>query len=588
MSDKLTDYRRADAPPPKRSRLWPLYGAGLENLGHDGQPIEVEMPRFGPNELLVRHDAVGLCFSDIKIIRLGEEHPRIYRNMKENPVVQGHEVSMTVVGVGENLSDQYKVGDRFIIQADIFVDGVGYAYGYEIQGGLSQYNVIDQRVLNGDDGNYLIPVRSTTGYAESALTEPWACVIAAYELEYRTGFKSGGTTWIMGVANQRINESAYDRSRITSHESRYTISSGFDETSHPARLLLTDVPADFAAWLRTRAEALGVEVLDLPSPVDERGTGREGEIDDIVILGADADLIETVSPCLADFGIVAIIADEPLPRKVAVDVGRIHYNRWVTVGGTGPDIAQAYSRVPVRSTLKPGGAAWFVGAGGPMGRMHVQRAIQIADHPATIVCTDISDARLNDLCESFAAEAHAKGITFICANPMQKDTYAAAMAPFKQVGFDDIVVLAPVPAVIADAATYLAPLGVMNVFAGVARGTMVELDLSDAYLKDARVIGHSASSIDDLRLMLHQAETGMLSPNRSVAAIGSLDAAKEGLQAVKDTVFPGKVVIYPNIKPFPLTALPDLKDTLPSVHAKLKDGREWTVEAEAEFLRLML
>ena len=47
-------------------------------------------------------------------------------------------------------------------------------------------------------------------------------------------------------------------------------------------------------------------------------------------------------------------------------------------------------------------------------------------------------------------------------------------------------------------------------------------------------------------------------------------------------------VIYPNIKPFPLTALPDLKDTLPSVHAKLKDGREWTVEAEAEFLRLML
>jgi hypothetical protein len=356
---------------------------------------------------------------------------------------------------------------------------------------------------------------------------------------------------------------------------------------------LTDVPADFATWLRTRAEALGVEVFDLPSLAGGRGGacaargGGEGDIDDI-ILGADADLIETVSPRLADFGIVAIIADEPLPRKVNVDVGRIHYNRWVTVGGTGPDIAQAYSRVPVRSTLKPGGAAWFVGAGGPMGRMHVQRAIQIADHPATIVCTDISDLRLRDLCDSFAAEARAKGITFICANPMQKDTYAAAMAPFKQVGFDDIIVLAPVPPVIADAATYLAPKGVMNVFAGVARGTMVELDLSDAYLKDTRVIGHSASSIDDLRLMLHQAETGRLSPNRSVAAVGSLDAAKEGLQAVQDTVYPGKIVIYPNIKDFPLTAVPDLKDKLPSVYAKLKDGREWTIEAEEEFLRLML
>ncbi len=51
-------------------------------------------------------------------------------------------------------------------------------------------------------------------------------------------------------------------------------------------------------------------------------------------------------------------------------------------------------------------------------------------------------------------------------------------------------------------ATWLAPRGVMNVFAGVARGTMAPLDLSDAYLKQARVIGHSASSIDDLRFML--------------------------------------------------------------------------------------
>jgi hypothetical protein len=38
----------------------------------------------------------------------------------------------------------------------------------------------------------------------------------------------------------------------------------------------------------------------------------------------------------------------------------------------------------------------------------------------------------------------------------------------------------------------------------------------------------------------------------------------------------------------PLTALPDLQHTLPTVYAKLKNGREWTVDAEREFLRLML
>ncbi|MCB0232218.1 MAG: hypothetical protein KDH90_24385, partial [Anaerolineae bacterium] len=136
-----------------------------------------------------------------------------------------------------------------------------------------------------------------------------------------------------------------------------------------------------------------------------------------------------------------------------------------------------------------------------------------------MVCSDVSDLRLSDLKESYAAEAAAKGIEFICLNPMEKESYDAGMARFSPHltspqgeglggGFDDIVVLAPVPAVIADAAQWLAPRGVMNVFAGVARGTVTQLDLSDVYLKDARVIGHSASTIDDLRLMLHQAEAG--------------------------------------------------------------------------------
>jgi threonine dehydrogenase-like Zn-dependent dehydrogenase len=569
MPNKLSDYSLANTPLPEKNHIWPLYGAGLENLGAGGQPIEVPMPAYGPDELLVRHDACGLCFSDIKIIRLGPEHPRIFRDMEADPVVLGHEVSMTVVGVGDSLRDQYQVGQRFIIQADIFVGGIGYAYGYEIQGGLSKYGVIDQRVLNGDDGNYLIPVQSDTGYAEAALAEPWACVIAAYQLEYRTGLKSGGTTWIIG---------------IKAPSEGYTISSGFDEDSHPDQLLLTDVPADFADWLKERAARLDVTV----NPVDDLTAPPLTSIDDIILLGAEPDLIETISPHLADFGVVALVADKPLARKVAVDLGRVHYNRWVYVGGPGPDIASAYNQVPVRSALQPGGRAWFVGAGGPMGRMHVQRAIQSHDGPGTIVCTDVSDLRLDDLCTSFGAEAEAKRIDWTCLNPLNKESYQAGMARFLEQGFDDIIVLAPVPSVIADAATYLAPRGVMNVFAGVARGTLVELDLSDAYLRDTRVIGHSASTIDDLRLMLNQAESGQLSPNRSVAAIGSLGAARDGLQAVQDTVFPGKIVIYPQIKQMPLTSLPDLKDTLPSVYAKLAHGREWTLEAEQELLRLML
>lgn len=569
MGDKLTDYRRADAPLPDHNTIWPLYGAGFENLGQDGKPIDVPLPEIALDQLLVRHDAVGICFSDIKVIKLGQEHPRIYRDMRTRPVVLGHEVSMTVVKVGDQLRDQYKVGDRFIIQADVYVNGVGYAYGYEIEGGFSKYGVIDQRVLNGDEGNYLLPVKPTTGYVESALTEPWACVIAAYRLNYRTGLKAGGTAWVIGTDPDDPRP--------------YTISAGFDAASHPDHLMLTQVPKAFSGWLRARAAELGVEVIEVNDP----GHPPIDKVDDIILLGPDADRIEQVSPYLANFGIFAIIADRPLARSVQLDIGRVHYNRWLYVGGTSPDIARAYADKPVRADLKPGGRAWFIGAAGPMGRMHVQRAIQIENPPAVIVCTDVSDHRLEDLRITFEADARARGIEFICLNPMAEGA-AAQLETFRSPGFDDVIVLAPVPRLISDGAAFLAPEGVMNVFAGVGRGTFAEIDVSDVYLKGVRYIGHSGSMMDDIRITLQQAEAGILSPIRAVAAIGSLSAFRDGLRAVQDAVFPGKVVIFPHIKEMPLTALPDLKDVLPTVYAKLRDGREWTPEAEEEFLRLML
>jgi len=579
MSDKLTDYRRADAPLPDRNRLWPLYGAGFENLGRDGRPIDVPMPQYGPDELLVRHDACGLCFSDVKVVRAGEKHPRIYRRMQADPVVLGHEVTLTVVGVGENLRDQYGIGDRFIVQADIYAGGVNLAYGYMIQGGQSQYGVIDQRVLNSDDGNCLVAVQPSTGYAESALTEPWTCVLTAYRLEYRTKLKPGGTVWIIGTDDD--NEKPYD------------IGEGFDEASHPDRLLLTGVPIGFARWLKARAETLGMEAIEVddvnapPPPSPHRGEAGGG-VDDVILLGAAPDLIEAVSPHMTKFGIMAIIADEPLPRKVKVDVGRVHYNRWLYVGGSGPDIARAYSDVPARSELKPGGRAWFVGAGGPMGRMHVQLAIEAPDGPKTIFCTARSDRRLRVVESIYRADAEARGIAFTCVSRADESAYGQMLETVGASGFDDIMVLAPSVSAIVEAADYIAPGGIVNIFAGIPRGTMAYLNLSDVYLKDVRFIGHSGLTTDNMRLALRLVESGRLSPNRLVAAIGSLDAARDGLRAVNDAVFPGKIVIYPHIKYLPLTPLPDLKDKLPSVYARLKDGREWTMEAEKELLRLML
>jgi D-arabinose 1-dehydrogenase-like Zn-dependent alcohol dehydrogenase len=569
---KFNNYREGRSPKKSTNRIWPLYGAGIENLGKNGQMIEKPMPEFGADELLVRHDACGLCFSDVKIIRLGQEHPRIYRNMKEDPVVMGHEVTMTVVGVGKNLHDQYKAGDRFIIQADIFVNGVGYAYGYEIQGGLSEYAVIDQRVLNGDHGNYLIPIKPETGYAESALVEPWACVIAAYYLQYRTAIKSGGTAWFIGP------ETRPD----------FSISEGFNEKSHPATIKLTRMNGSLGSWLRQQAAILGIKVIEVESIPDASELPNEDLADDIILLNSEPELIEKASPLLAYTGTMILAAQKELSRAVQVDVGRIHYNRWLIIGGSDSDISAIYKQKRSNSFLKKGGRALFVGAGGPMGRMHVQRAIELKEGPTTIVCSDVSDERLADLNATFAEEATQKGIKWVCVNPVRKEDYAKDMAPYKEKGFDDIIMLAPIPAVISDAAQWLADEGIMNVFAGVARGTTAALNLNDTIFRHTHVIGSSASVIDDMITMLNEVESGHLSTNRSVAAIGSLEAVPDGLQAMMDARFPGKVVIFQQIKSLPLTSLPELEKVLPSVYAKLKNGREWTREAEVELFNQLL
>jgi len=570
---RLEAYRKAQMPKIRNQQIWPLYGAGMENFGLNGRMIEKPIPPIGDNELLVRHDACGLCFSDIKIIKSGENHPRIYRNMREDPVVMGHEVSFTVVGVGANLRSQYKPGDRFTLQADIFVNGTGYAYGYEIQGGLSQYNIIDQRILNGDHGNYLIPIKPETGYAESALVEPWACVIAAYHLKYRTSIKPGGKCWVIGPEG----------------DEPFSVSAGIQPDSHPEEIRLTNMTGKFGSFLRQQAKALGIKLTEtenIPNALPEGA--REELFDDIILLSPNTDTIESVSPFLNYQGVLAIFGKPKIDHKVQVDVGRIHYNRWAYIGGLDHDIARLYQHNPIRSALKPNGKALFVGAGGPMGRMHVQHAIESDPGPDIIVCSDVSNERLADLRSSFIEEAESKGRKLICINPHVTEEYQQALVTYGTGGFDDVVMLAPIPAIISESAALLANKGVMNIFAGVARGTFAELDLNEITQRDVRIIGHSASSIEDMITMLNEVENKRLSTNRSVAAIGSLSAAKDGMQALINAVYPGKVVIFPNLEDLPLTSLEDLKNRLPSVHARLGKQGEWTKAAEDELFNLMV
>ncbi|MCL6627974.1 MAG: alcohol dehydrogenase catalytic domain-containing protein [Armatimonadetes bacterium] len=576
MSDKLQVYRNVEYDLPQRILTWPLFGAGIENFGKDGRPVERPMPEYGPDELLVRVDAVSICFSDIKVINLGSQHPRIQgRDLANDPVILGHEAAVTVVGVGERLEDRFRVGQRFTVQADVFYRGESMAFGYVLPGAQTQYQVIHKQMIDGDEGCYLLPMAEHTGYAEAALAEPWACVVASYRITRRTGIKPGGVLWIIGSPGNDVDYS-------------------LDMNTNPQLVVATELDLPMMDQLKFWAEAGRFE-LKKTKPFDEIDlsafSAKYGPFDDIIVLGSDADTIEKAAALLAKDGMINIVAREPMSRPLKIDIGKIHYQNHSYVGTTSRHISEAYRPIRMPSELRVGGTAWFIGAGGPMGQMHIQRAVGLPNGPKKVLATDIDTGRLQNLMERAGSIAERNSVELRVANPkeMSDEEFDALLNEFcGGKGFDDIIMLAPVVPLIEQAVPYLAEESLMNIFAGFAIGTVATLDMSGVYMKNIRFVGSSGSKVSDMLDTLHATESGEMDTNTSVVAIGGIDASWDGMLAVKEGRFPGKVVIYPQIRGLGLTAIRDLKDKLPNVYAKMTDGVLWNREAEAELLRTLV
>ena len=151
-------------------------------------------------------------------------------------------------------------------------------------------------------------------------------------------------------------------------------------------------------------------------------------------------------------------------------------------------------------------------------------------------------------------------------------------------GADDVVVSVPVAEVMAQAATQLASDGMLVFFAGVPNGTYAPLDLSKVWLHGAQYTGTSGSAISDQLLVIQKALGKQLSPARSVGAVGGMEAAVEGVRAMLDGRFAGKVIIFLQAEGLPLTGLDALAEREPAVAAKLGPGGTWTTDAEQALL----
>jgi threonine dehydrogenase-like Zn-dependent dehydrogenase len=265
-----------------------------------------------------------------------------------------------------------------------------------------------------------------------------------------------------------------------------------------------------------------------------------------------------------------------------VDIGRLHYHYTAFVGTSGLDVAASYGEARNRADLLAGGTAVFIGAAGPMGQMHLERALRMPNGPARLIGVDLDPERMAAARVRLEPIAAANGRQLALRVPGEGETVASIVsAETGRRGADDVVVTAPSVTAVTDGAGLMAADGMLVLFAGVPVGTRASLDLSPVYLHGAQYTGTSGSRIADQERVVEKTLAGLLSPGRALAAVGGIDAARDGLQAMIDGRFPGKIVIFPQLRGLPLTSLEDLAAGDGEIAASLDEGGTWTREAEA-------
>ncbi|MGO8792581.1 MAG: zinc-binding dehydrogenase [Terriglobia bacterium] len=206
---------------PEQMRAVVLDGTGFSHLGVRTVPT----PRPGPQQMLARVDAAGICTSLIKLIEQGPNHPLLSGwDITRFPLILGDEGCVTLVEVGAGLRAQYSPGQRCVIQPAVDSAPINHreryrdggrgvnkvAVGYTLGGHLAEYILITEEILAA---GCLLPLPAANlPLAHAALSEPFSCVISAQDHHVHLtqanplgargmvkGLKAGGVTVVLGA-----------------------------------------------------------------------------------------------------------------------------------------------------------------------------------------------------------------------------------------------------------------------------------------------------------------------------------------------------------------------------------------------------
>lgn len=527
-----------------------------------------EVFRPGPQQILCEVEVVGLCFSDLKLLKQFASHVRksdvvsgidsaILQEIPsyvpgEAPTVPGHETVVRVIAAGDSVK-KYLPGERYLVQTDyrwLKTASSNGAFGYNFEGALQEYVLMDERVIHAPDGeSMLLPVSEELSASAVALAEPWACVEDAYVSQERTLIKA--ESQMLVVADTEVAADVF--ANLFYRYGRPAQTTWVSKSSPPAN---PDIP------LKSVSNISGL---------------TDAGYDDVIYFGSAPGTVEKLFAKIAAKGLLNIVlCGGRFEREVVTMVGRVHYGGIRIAGTVGSDPAESMAYIPKDGEIRAGDRINVIGAGGPMGAMHAIRNICQGVKGVSVFAGDVDDNRLATLTRIAEPLAGKNGVEYKTYNP-KKETIAEA--------FDYTILMAPVPDLVAASVRGAAKGGIVNIFAGIPATVTGKIDLDTYIEKQLYFIGTSGSTLEDMKRMLEKVQTGKLDTNVSVAAVCGLDGATEGIRAVENRSIAGKIVVYPSCKGLGLVPLEKLSKELPQV-AECLDNGLWTRGAELKLLEM--
>ncbi len=181
--------------------------------------LDVSLPSVGPDEILIRSRAVGICHSDFDLLAGKYIIPIGF------PIIPGHEWAGEVAEVGRAVKG-WSTGDRVVGECVIGSDH----FGFSISGAAAEYFVVRPEWLHR--------VPDALSFAQAALVEPFSC---AYYAARRAGDVDGSDTAVVfGAGPIGLSAVAVLRARGAA----VIIADPLRERRQLARVLGADADAD--------------------------------------------------------------------------------------------------------------------------------------------------------------------------------------------------------------------------------------------------------------------------------------------------------------------------------------------------------